>query len=289
MSLAINDSTTQNYCIDKTAKEGSNLYYATLFETEKNKALIIALHAFLEELTNIINECTDPGVARIKFKWWQDEVERLSNKQPRHPVTRELTNLIIFNSELKSAFNTIIENFEAFLFIEQPDTLQSSLSIFKNTVGELWSQCAILLGVTEKHTLDSIRNTAALYHFIVSLQQADTYLNETRCIIPSSYLLHSELLQLKEERTLNKTAQTKLFTPLLEELSDQLIKTYNSIPKHDRVLIRYSLILNRLAEKTSEEILLDGCHFLQRKVSLTPIRKFWLAWRTNFTIFFKWL
>ncbi len=71
------DDTPKNYCINKAIPNGSNLYYATIYESDTNKTIIISFHAFLYELTEIIYECSDPGVARIKLKWWQEEIENL--------------------------------------------------------------------------------------------------------------------------------------------------------------------------------------------------------------------
>ena len=86
-----NNTNAYEYCVNKAIPDGSSFYYATLFETQKNKTVLIAFHAFLFELSNIIIECNDPGVARIKLKWWQEEIERLFRHQPRHPVTASVS------------------------------------------------------------------------------------------------------------------------------------------------------------------------------------------------------
>lgn len=233
---------------------------------------------------DIIDECSDPGVARVKFKWWQEEIERLSHNEPRHPVTRELSKHISFNTELKTVFQKIILQFEQFLYIEQADSLEPYLSLYKKTSGELWCQYALLLGHTEEKTLNLIRDAAALYYFIICLQRANTYINEIRCIIPSSYAPQTTLIELKTNSSSNRVTQTELLSPLLQDLIKQLNETYSNFEKKDRLTLQHILILNRLITKTSEEILQDGCHLLYKKITLTPIRKLWIALCSHISI-----
>lgn len=276
-----NDSTVLDYCVNKAIPDGSNLYYATLFETQKNKILIITLHAFLYELSEIIQECSDPGVARIKLKWWQEEIERLFNQQARHPVTRQMQECIDLNQNLKSTFDSVIEFFNHFIFIEQIDTLDTVLSLYKSTTGGIWYHCGKQLNIDKKEVLDVMREMGSLIHFLTCLQQPHTYINETRCIIPSSFIKNTDLLNLRIESTNKQTQQKEAFSPLLIELKNKLDETYIKLKAEDGINLKHTLILNRLALKTCDEILTDGCNLLDKNISLTPLRKLWIAWRTN--------
>lgn len=280
MNSNISD-TTHNYCINKAIPDGSNLYYATIFETPKNKKLIITLHAFLYELSDIINECSDPGVARIKLKWWQEEIDRLANKQARHPVAKQMQTCIDVNQNLKSTFDSVIEFFNHFIFIEQADSLDTVLSLYKSTSGEIWHQCAQQLNSVKTDSLAIMRETGALIHFIICLQQPNTYINETRCIIPASYINSNDLPGLRLETTNKHKKQKEIFSPLLIELKTRLDESYKKLKTEDNVCLKHGLILNRLAFKTCNEILQDGCNLLDKNISLTPIRKLWTAWQIH--------
>jgi 15-cis-phytoene synthase len=272
------NSTAIDYCINKAIPDGSNLYYATLFDSPKNKTIIISFHAFLNELSDIIHECSDPGVARIKLKWWQEEIERLFNNQARHPVTRQMQKCISLEQNLKSTFDSIIDFFDHFIFIEQTDSLDTILSLYRSTTGEIWFQCAQQLNIDTEESLDILREMGALIHFITCLQQPYTYINETRCIIPASTIDHAELLNLRADTT-NK--QKEILSPLLVELKNRLDETYKKLNTEKNPHLKHGLILNRLVYKTCDEILNDGCHLLDRNISLTPLRKLWVAWRTR--------
>ena len=52
------------------------------------------------------------------------------------------------------------------------------------------------------------------------------------------------------------------------------------MPTGDRYTQRTGLIMAAIYEATLEEIEKDNFHVMQQRVSLTPIRKLWIAWRT---------
>ncbi len=255
------------------AAEGTNLYYATLFDTIEHKTIIINLHALLYELTDIIRKCSDLGIARIKLKWWQEEFERLFQQKPQHLLSHKLQQTMTFNEAIIHHLKEIAQNIEHFLLIEPIDSLDDILSFYRQAHGQLWQQCALLLG-DDQTKQDDIVETAALYHLLVCLQQPQTYINGTRCIIPKSYHPQINLFELKQQ-------QTACLTPLLAQIKTMLDKNYQDLAKALPAVPKHVLILNRLATKTSEKILNDGCHLLDRKLSLMPISKLWIAWRTH--------
>ena len=276
------DSTTnaKDYCVSKAIPDGSNLYYATLFEKPENKSRIIVFHAFLNELTEIIHECSDPGVARIKLKWWQEEIERLSNHQCRHPVTRQLQESITINDNLKSTFDSVIDFFNHFIFIEQADSLDTILSLFKSTSGEVWYQCRKDITEYEQSNLELQRELGALVQYVVSLQQPYTYINETRCIIPASTIENNELQKLLVEKNGRQNKQKEIFSPLILGLKSRL-ENVLSMFKEKPDGIHYDIIMTKLMLKTCDEILADNCNILDRNITLTPLRKLWIAWLTR--------
>jgi 15-cis-phytoene synthase len=281
MSFETSD-TPYKYCIDKAIPDGSNLYYSTIFDNTKNKTIIISLHALLNELTDIIYECSDPGIARVKFKWWQEEIERLSNNEARHPVTRQMQECLSIDDNLKLTFDSTIDFFNHFIFIEQPESLETILSLYKSTIGEIWYQCANQLQTKTNHLPDTIRDQGAIIYYIACLQQPNTYMNETRCIIPSTYINQTDLLKLRTDNENKHTIQKESFAPLILDLKVRLDETYRKLNKNK--IIKHGLILNRIAVKNCDEILRDGCNLLDRNISLTPLRKLWIAWWTHFSI-----
>ena len=83
----------QIYCREKAAPDGSNLYYALLFESEDLKTQLRPLFALHYEITACLSASTDPGVTHMKLNWWSEELTRLSEGNPHHPITVSLQSI----------------------------------------------------------------------------------------------------------------------------------------------------------------------------------------------------
>src|SRR3954466_12416702 len=82
--------TPQQYVQDKAAASGSSFYYAFLFLPKPRRAAITAFYAFCRELDDVVDEVSDPGVARTKLAWWQGEVASAYAGNAQHPVMKAL-------------------------------------------------------------------------------------------------------------------------------------------------------------------------------------------------------
>jgi phytoene synthase len=82
------------YYETKAAPPGSSLYYSVLFSPPEQRQAIIAIYAFYQEISNIIDSCSDLQVAQTKLEWWKTEIIRLFDGEPRHPITKALLPII---------------------------------------------------------------------------------------------------------------------------------------------------------------------------------------------------
>ena len=56
------------------------------------------------------------------------------------------------------------------------------------------------------------------------------------------------------------------------------------LPAADRKAQRPGLAMAAIYRTLLDEIQADGCKVLDRRYSLTPLRKLWLAWKTSFQL-----
>ena len=82
--------TPDEYCQQKATASGSSFYYSFLFLPPERRRAITALYAYCREVDDVVDECTDAGVARTKLAWWREEVANLYAGKPQHPVTQAL-------------------------------------------------------------------------------------------------------------------------------------------------------------------------------------------------------
>ncbi|HET6756867.1 MAG TPA: squalene/phytoene synthase family protein, partial [Burkholderiales bacterium] len=70
----------------------------------------------------------------------------------------------------------------------------------------------------------------------------------------------------------------------MERAQDYYERAFASLPTADRNSQRAGLIMAAIYRALLREIKNDGCRVLTQRVSLTPLRKFWIAWKTYATV-----
>ena len=63
--------TPDQYCQDKAAQSGSSFYYAFRFLPDERRRAITAFYAFCREVDNIVDNTSDPALARAKLAYWR--------------------------------------------------------------------------------------------------------------------------------------------------------------------------------------------------------------------------
>ncbi|MDO8414278.1 MAG: squalene/phytoene synthase family protein, partial [Gallionellaceae bacterium] len=72
----------------------------------------------------------------------------------------------------------------------------------------------------------------------------------------------------------------KLMQFQIERAQQFYQQAFQQLPPADTKAQRTGLIMAAIYRATLDEIVASGCHVLKERVSLTPLRKFWLACKT---------
>ena len=66
----------------------------------------------------------------------------------------------------------------------------------------------------------------------------------------------------------------------IERAESYYVRAFAALPAEDRKSQRPGIIMAAIYRSLLTEIKQDGCHVLRQRVSLTPVRKLWIAWTT---------
>lgn len=275
------DPARPDYCREKAAAPGSDLYYALLFTDPCARPCGLGLGALSHELAAVIMDCSDPAVARLKFRWWQEEIARLYGRQPRHPVTRHWLASRLPETIPETDLLAVVEHFERLLVIEQPASFAQCARLFEPGAGAFWTYYGRLAGIIARPVLALLRRLGALYGYLSCLQQPRIYISPARCIVPKERASQTRLLALKAKPG---AARPELFAPLLDQIIEGLQDAARQIPKPCRRRLKHLLILNQLALQLAQAIRADGAGLLTKKTTLTPLHKLRLAWFTHLRV-----
>lgn len=272
--------TPEEYCQDKAAKSGSSFYYSFMFLPREQRSAITALYAFCREVDDVVDETSDEQIARTKLNWWRDEIGRLFNEQAQHPVTRALS-VSIKNFNLPAEhFLEIIDGMEMDLDYDSYPSFKE-LSLYCHRVASIVGlMAAEIFGFKDRSTHKYAHNLGMAFQLTNILRDVHEDLQRGRLYIPLDELEQHNV----STEDLLKGNYSEGVKALLSQQADRARHYYqlafDSLSENDRYPQRSGLIMAAIYLATLDEIEKDGCRVLTQRISLTPLRKLWLAWKT---------
>lgn len=268
------------YCQEKAAKSGSSFYYSFLFLPPERRRAITALYAFCREVDDTVDDSTDPGVARNKLAWWRKEVAVMYNDKPTHPVTQALRPHLAPYALEQRHLQAIIDGMEMDLdqtrYLDYPSLKRYCWHV-AGVVGIL---SASIFGVTRQETLQYAEKLGLAFQLTNIIRDVGEDARKGRIYLPVNEL---QQFNVTAADILN-ARHSENFEKLMRFQADRTKSIYEEafalLPKQDRRPQRPGLMMAAIYRTLLDEIERDGFHVLQHKISLTPIRKLWLAWKT---------
>ena len=272
--------TPDAYCEDKAAASGSSFYQSFVFLPPDMRRGITALYAFCREVDDVVDECRDPHVARLKLAWWRQEVARLYAGQAQHPVTRALAPFVQPAVLPQTLFLEIIEGMQMDLDQTQYTDLPALLRYCYHAASTVGLLSARLFGCTRPATLDYAHDLGLAFQLTNIIRDVREDAQRGRIYLPQDWLARHGV------RPADLTASTTApkLRALLAELAEVAEQHYQSalakLPEADRWSQRAGLIMAAIYHRLLERMRASGFGVLERRPRLHPLHKLWLAWRT---------
>ncbi len=272
--------TPDDYCQQRAAASGSSFYYSFRFLEAPRRQAITALYAFCREVDDVVDECPDPVLARTKLAWWRTEVAALYAGTPSHPVMQALAQSLSRFALPQEQLLEIIDGMEM-------DLDQARYADFKalqlycyrvaSVVGLL---AAEIFGYRDRRTLRYAHDLGLAFQLTNIIRDVGEDARRGRIYLPQDELQRFGV----SEDDLLHARYSDAFRALMAFQVERAQATYtqalDALPAVDRKPQRAGLIMAAIYRATLDEIVRDGCRVLDRRISLTPLRKVWLAGTT---------
>ncbi|MBA5638755.1 presqualene diphosphate synthase HpnD [Duganella sp. LX20W] len=268
------------YCQQKTAQSGSSFYYSFLFLPPERRRAITALYAFCREVDDTVDECTDESVARIKLAWWRKEIAGMYEGKQSHPVTQALQpHLAPYKLEEKH-LQAIIDGMEM-------DLNQSRYLDYKALSRYCWHVASVvgilsasIFGATRPETLQYAEKLGHAFQLTNIIRDVGEDARKGRIYLPINELQQfnvtaADLLNAKHSENFEQLMKFQV-----ARAQTAYDEAFALLPKEDRRAQRPGLMMAAIYRTLLVEVEADGYHVLKQRISLTPIRKLWLAWKT---------
>jgi len=272
--------TPDQYCQDKAAASGSSFYYSFLFLPQDKRRAITALYAFCREVDDVVDECSDEQVARTTLNWWRGQVAEIYAGHPQHPVAQALVAVVKQFNLAQEHLLEIIDGME--MDLDQPRyTDFKSLQLYCYRVASVVGLLSVeIFGYTDRQTLKYAHDLGIAFQLTNIIRDVGEDARRNRIYLPMDEMKQfnvtaADLLNANESENFQK-----LMAFQIERAQRYYQQALSQLPVIDRKNQRTGLIMAAIYRATLDEVVASGCHVLKERVSLTPLRKLWLAWTT---------
>ena len=268
------------YCQDKAAKSGSSFYYSFMFLPAERRQAITALYAFCREVDDVVDECHDLSLAQTKLEWWRQEVGRVYNGTPTHPVGHALKDVIkgfrLPQEQLLEIIDGMAMDLSQTRYLDFKG-LQLYCYRVASVVGLL---AAEIFGYQDRQTLKYAHDLGLAFQLTNIIRDVGEDARRGRIYLPIEDLQRFDV----PAKDLLEARYSEQFRTLMAFQAERAEKFYDQafaqLPAVDRKAQRPGLVMAAIYRTLLREIAADGFKVLDRRTSLTPLRKVWLAGTT---------
>ncbi|NMM37755.1 MAG: presqualene diphosphate synthase HpnD [Glaciimonas sp.] len=268
------------YCQQKTAQSGSSFYYSFLFLPVERRRAITALYAFCREVDDTVDDCIDASVARSKLAWWRMEVAAMLTSNPTHPVMKALqphmATYRLDGQHLQAIISGMEMDLDQTRYLDYPN-LQRYCWHVAGVVGIL---SASIFGTTRPETLQYAEKLGLAFQLTNIIRDVGEDARKGRIYLPMDELKRfnvpaADLLNARHSENFENLMRFQV-----QRAQTAYDDAFALLPKEDHRAQRPGLMMAAIYRTLLDEIEADGFHVLTQRISLTPIRKLWLAWKT---------
>ena len=273
--------TPDEYCDRKAAASGSSFYNSFRFLPVARRRAIIALYAYCREVDDVVDETTDAAVARIKLEWWRSEVTAIFGGAPQHPVAQALKPVVQTFGLSQEHLLAVVDGMTMDLDLDRYTDFALLERYCDRAAGVVGLMSAQIFGYSDDATRVYARDLGIAFQLTNIIRDVGEDARRGRIYLPQDEMARfgvtgPELFQKKI---------TPGFKSLMEFQVQRARRFYDealaALPAVDRRSQRPGLIMAAIYRALLDEIERDGFRVLDRRFSLTPLRKAWIAWKTS--------
>jgi phytoene synthase len=277
--------TPEQYVQDKAQRSGSSFYYAFMFLPPPRRLAMTAFYAFCREVDDVVDDVHDPGVAATKLAWWRREVDAAFAGNPSHPVLKALLPHVaaydIRRDHLQDVIGGCQIDLDQSRFLDWPG-LARYCHLVAGVVGEVASN---VMGRTQPQTLEFAHRLGLAMQLTNIIRDVGDDARRGRIYLPISEL---QQFDVKAHEILKRDAPwgySDRFTALMRFQAERAHRAYDEalahLPEADRASQKPALMAANIYRRLLREIEAGGFQVLHQRISLTPLRKLWIACRTQ--------
>ena len=271
--------TPDEYCAEKAAQSGSSFYYSFRLLAPARRRAITALYAYCREVDDVVDEVSDPDVARAKLAWWRSEVERIYGGTPQHPVAIALQDAVRRYRLPKEHLLRVIDGMQMDLEKTRYRTFAELEDYCDHVAGVVGLLSAEIFGYQDARTRDYAQKLGVAFQLTNIIRDVGEDARRGRIYLPQEDLDRFGVAAGDVLRARTSPAFVELMRFEAERAARWYEEAIAALPARDRRPQRAGLAMAAIYRTLLDEIARDGYAVLDRRIALTPLRKLWIATR----------
>jgi 15-cis-phytoene synthase len=253
---------------------GSTLYYALKKVSLEKKAAMLSVLEFAETIKQATNTYQEADVTKQKIQWWQHEIIQLYLHKPTHPLAIQMHPIIQQYQIPQQFFSEYLEGAHLKIDCTHYCTRQDFEGYSYRENGIIFSILSYILSDAPIETLKTLQKLALSLTLIESIHHYRYFLRHDK-----------QLFTLEDTEALKglNLSDTAIEQQLFKDYALWARQAYETAKKNITPALfneLSSLFLYVFIELTLlKEIEADNFKVLSQSYHLTPLRKWWIAYR----------
>lgn len=272
--------TPDQYCTQKAASSGSSFYFSFLFLEPAERQAMTTLYAFCREIDDVVDECSDSGVARTKLAWWRDEITRTFADTPHHPVSKALHQVINRYNIPLEYFLEIIDGMEMDLDYNSYHSFKELSLYCYRAASVVGLMAAEIFGYEDRRTLKYAHDLGMAFQLTNILRDVGEDARRGRVYLPEDDMARFgvDRNDILRGRLDNKLRELLKFQS--ERAKQYYQQAFGHLPDSDRYRQRSGLIMAAVYQAIIKAIEDNDYQVFEQRINLSPPRKMLIAWQT---------
>jgi 15-cis-phytoene synthase len=269
-----------SFCENKLAAADPAQYYSVLFIAREKRLALIPLYALWQEVREIVDECREPEIARVKLAWWHEELHETIAGRPRHPVSVALAPILSTYALPATSLFAVIEAVGRHAEGAPYASYAELRDYGKQTRGAVEQLAASVMGAIDFATKEHAAAIGALLELTALLRDTGLYARRSHCYLPLEDLARfgvaaHEVCAGRATESIDASIKFEA-----QRLRTDLQQQVAGVPASARTHLTPLLAAAALSDALLAKIAAAGGRVLRERPALLPLRQLWIAWRS---------
>ena len=271
------------YCQQKAAQSGSSFYRSFRFLPTARRRAITALYAFCREVDDVVDDATDVGVARTKLAWWRGQVAAIFGGVPQHPVAQALQPVVaefaLNEAQLQAVIDGMAMDLEQLRYLDFA-MLERYCDLVAGGVGLMSAE---IFGYSNPATRAYARDLGIAFQLTNIIRDVGEDACRGRIYLPQDELDRFGVSAADILGARHTPGFVALMRFQVARARAIYARALGALPAADRRAQRPGLIMAATYRALLRAIERNDFQVLDRRVTLSPLRKAWIAWTTSWS------